>query len=60
MLKSLVFGFIIATNGCFNGLRTTGGARGVSRSTIQAVVSSSLFILIADFLISRVMIQVFH
>ncbi len=60
LLKPLIFGFIIATDGCFYGMRAMGGARGVARSTIHAVVSSSLIILFVDLLISRVMIQIFH
>jgi phospholipid/cholesterol/gamma-HCH transport system permease protein len=59
MVKPVVFAFILASDGCFYGMRTTGGAEGVSRSTIQAVVTSSLLILVADFLISHIMIQLF-
>jgi phospholipid/cholesterol/gamma-HCH transport system permease protein len=60
LIKPLAFGFIIASDGCFYGMNTTGGAAGVARSTINAVVTSSLIILIVDFLISRIMIQVFQ
>ncbi len=59
LIKPVVFAFILATGGCFFGMRTSGGAEGVSRSTIQAVVTSSLLILVADFLISHIMIQLF-
>ena len=59
LIKPIVFGFILASDGCYYGLRTKGGAEGVSRSTIYAVVTSSLLILIADFLISHIMIQLF-
>jgi len=59
LIKPVVFAFILASDGCFYGMRTTGGAEGVSRSTIQAVVTSSVLILFADFLISRIMIQLF-
>ena len=38
LVKPLFFGFIIASIGCFYGMRTTGGTQGVGRSTIQAVV----------------------
>ena len=38
LIKPLFFGFIIATIGCFYGMRTTGGTQGVGRSTTQAVV----------------------
>jgi phospholipid/cholesterol/gamma-HCH transport system permease protein len=59
LVKPVVFAFILASDGCFYGMRTSGGAEGVSRSTIQAVVTSSLLILMADFMISHIMIQLF-
>jgi phospholipid/cholesterol/gamma-HCH transport system permease protein len=60
MVKPLVFGFIIASVGCFYGLRTTGGTQGVGRSTIQAVVFASVFIIFVDLLISTVMVSIFN
>jgi phospholipid/cholesterol/gamma-HCH transport system permease protein len=59
LVKPLFFGFIIATIGCFYGMRTTGGTQGVGRSTIQAVVTSSVLIIFVDFLISQVMLTLF-
>jgi phospholipid/cholesterol/gamma-HCH transport system permease protein len=59
LVKPLFFGFIIASIGCFYGLRTTGGTQGVGRSTIQAVVMSSVLIIVADFLISQIMVWLF-
>jgi len=59
LLKPFVFAFIISLVGCFYGLRTTGGTQGVGRATTQAVVVSSVFIIIVDFLVSRVMIGIF-
>ncbi len=38
LVKPLVFGFIIATVGCYYGMNTKGGTQGVGRSTTQAVV----------------------
>ncbi len=60
LVKPLFFGFIIATVGCFYGMRTTGGTQGVGRSTIQAVVYSSVFIIFVDLLISVLMISIFN
>jgi phospholipid/cholesterol/gamma-HCH transport system permease protein len=40
-------------------MRTTGGTEGVGRSTIQAVVTSSVLIIVVDFLVSQVMIALF-
>src|ERR1700742_106644 len=59
LVKPLVFGFIIATIGCFYGMTTRGGTQGVGRSTTQAVVVSSVLIIFVDFLISQLMINVF-
>jgi phospholipid/cholesterol/gamma-HCH transport system permease protein len=58
LIKPLFSGFIIASIGCFYGLRTTGGTEGVGRSTIQAVVTSSVLIIVADFLLSRLLLAI--
>jgi phospholipid/cholesterol/gamma-HCH transport system permease protein len=57
--KALCSGFIIATVGCFYGLRAQGGTQGVGRATTQAVVVSAVFIIVVDFLVSRLMISIF-
>ena len=59
LVKPIVFGFIIASIGCFYGMNTRGGTQGVGRSTTQAVVWSSVFIIAVDFVISKFMIGVF-
>lgn len=59
LVKPLFFGFIIASIGCFYGMRTSGGTEGVGRSTISAVVNSSVLIIFVDFLISQIMITLF-
>ncbi len=59
LIKPLFSGFIIASIGCFYGLRTTGGTQGVGRSTIQAVVTSSVLIIFVDFLVTQVMLAIF-
>lgn len=46
--KSIVFGFIIATIGCFKGFRVSGGADSVGRYTTSSVVLSVLLIIITD------------
>jgi phospholipid/cholesterol/gamma-HCH transport system permease protein len=60
LTKPLFFGFIIASVGCFFGMNTKGGTQGVGRSTTQAVVVSSVMIIVVDFLISRAMIGIFQ
>lgn len=59
LIKPVVFGFIIASIGCFYGMKTRGGTQGVGRSTTQAVVVASVLIIAIDFVISRFMIGVF-
>ena len=59
LTKPLFSGFIIATIGCYFGMNTKGGTQGVGRATTQAVVYSSVFIIIVDFLVSRLMIGLF-
>lgn len=50
--KSFFFGAEIAIISCVSGFGTTGGAEGVGRSTIQAVVRSSMVILISDYFLT--------
>src|SRR3954452_19047861 len=56
MAKPLVFGFIIATVGCYFGMTTKGGTQGVGRSTTQAVVVSSVLILAVDAVLTQLLI----
>src|SRR5246127_536453 len=58
LVKPLVFGFIIATVGCFYGINTKGGTQGVGRSTTQAVVASSVLILAVDAVLTQLFITV--
>jgi len=59
LLKPLFFGFIIATVGCFYGMTARGGTQGVGRATTQAVVASSVLILIVDLFITKFLMAVF-
>jgi phospholipid/cholesterol/gamma-HCH transport system permease protein len=59
LTKPLFSAFIIATVGCYFGMKTTGGTQGVGRATTQAVVVSSVFIIIVDLLVTRAMIGIF-
>ncbi|MFO0991916.1 MAG: ABC transporter permease [Hyphomicrobiales bacterium] len=49
LIKAAVFGFIIAIMGCYHGFNSKGGAQGVGRATTNAVVSSAILILAANF-----------
>lgn len=53
MIKSLVFGMIIALMGCYYGLHTEGGAEGVGKAATRAVVFSCLLILISDYFLAE-------
>jgi len=55
LLKSVVFGVIIAIIGAYQGLTTRGGAAGVGKSTTGAVVTSIILIFIFNFLLSYVL-----
>ena len=59
LVKPLFSGYIIASVGCFYGMRTTGGTQGVGRSTIQVVVNASVSIILVDFLVTRVLLALF-
>jgi phospholipid/cholesterol/gamma-HCH transport system permease protein len=54
--KPLVFGFILSTVGCYQGLNVKGGTQGVGRATTQAVVISSVFILVSNFFLTKLML----
>ncbi|MGC1961960.1 MAG: ABC transporter permease, partial [Candidatus Sulfotelmatobacter sp.] len=58
LLKPVLFGFVIATIGCFYGMNTKGGTQGVGRSTTQAMVASSVLILVLDFFLTRFLMLV--
>jgi phospholipid/cholesterol/gamma-HCH transport system permease protein len=53
LAKPILFGFIIATIGCYYGVTTRGGTQGVGRATTQAVVASSILIIAVDFFATR-------
>jgi phospholipid/cholesterol/gamma-HCH transport system permease protein len=59
LVKPIFSGFLIATIGCYYGLKTTGGTRGVGRATTQAVVASAVLIIVVDFLVTQLMIGMF-
>lgn len=59
LLKALVFGFIIGLMGCFQGMRASGGTEGVGRASTSAVVLSSLFVILADVVLVRLIIMFF-
>jgi phospholipid/cholesterol/gamma-HCH transport system permease protein len=55
LIKAAAFGFIIALMGCYNGFNSKGGAQGVGNATTAAVVSSSILILAANYLLTTLL-----
>jgi phospholipid/cholesterol/gamma-HCH transport system permease protein len=53
MAKTVVFAFFIASTACWKGLNTEGGTQGVGNSTTWVVVTSSIFIMISDFFLTK-------
>ena len=60
MLKPVAFAIIISTVGCFQGLGVRGGTQGVGRATTTAVVISSVYTLVVDFFLARLLLFIFH
>ncbi len=59
LIKPVLFGFIIATVGCYYGLTARGGTQGVGRATTQAMVASSVLILVVDFFATKLLFALF-
>lgn len=57
LIKSAVFGFIIALMGCYHGFNSRGGAQGVGTATTSAVVSASILILAANYLMTSLLFE---
>jgi phospholipid/cholesterol/gamma-HCH transport system permease protein len=57
--KAAVFGFIIGLVGCFQGMNAKGGTEGVGRAATSAVVLSSLFVILADVVLVRIIVTLF-
>jgi len=57
--KTVVFGLIIGVVSCFQGMRVTGGTEGVGRAATDSVVLSSLFIILADVILVKMILVFF-
>jgi phospholipid/cholesterol/gamma-HCH transport system permease protein len=60
IIKAFVFGGIVAIIGCYKGMNCGEGAQGVGRATTEAVVYSSITILISNFFLTMTLNQLFH
>ncbi len=54
LIKAAVFGFIVTAMGCYHGYNSKRGAQGVGTATTYAVVSSSILILIFNYILTQV------
>lgn len=57
-IKPFIFGYLIACISCYMGLSTKGGAIGLRRATTRAVVVSFVMIIVADFILTRILLYV--
>ena len=55
LYKSIIFGFIICLMGCYHGYKSQHRARGVGKATTYAVVSSSILILLSNYLLTELL-----
>jgi phospholipid/cholesterol/gamma-HCH transport system permease protein len=55
-IKPFIFGYLIASISCYMGLSAKGGAIGLRRSTTRAVVASFIMIIVADFILTRILL----
>lgn len=55
LIKASVFGFIITLMGCYHGFHSKGGAQGVGAATTHAVVSSSILILLSNYILTSLL-----
>src|ERR1700723_3608991 len=58
--KPVVFGLILATVGCYEGLGVRGGTQGVGRATTTAGVVASVTVIVADTFLSKVFLFIFN
>jgi phospholipid/cholesterol/gamma-HCH transport system permease protein len=57
--RTAVFGLIIGLVACFQGMRTKGGTEGVGRAATSSVVLSSLFVILADVILVKLILIFF-
>src|ERR1043166_1313097 len=60
IIKAFIFGGIVAIIGCYKGMSCGEGAEGVGRATTEAVVFSSITILITNFFLTLTLGKILH
>lgn len=59
LIKATIFGATIALISCYKGMNCRGGAEGVGRATTEAVVASSISILVSNFFLTLLLMRLF-
>jgi phospholipid/cholesterol/gamma-HCH transport system permease protein len=57
IIKAVFFGMIISIIGCYRGLKTRGGAKGVGESTTNSVVYSLMSIFVVNYFLSLILFK---
>ena len=60
LIKPFCLGYAIVTIGCHVGLRATGGTQGVGRATTNAVVASSVAVIVVDLFVTQLLITLLY
>jgi phospholipid/cholesterol/gamma-HCH transport system permease protein len=59
LMKSVVFGYLVALIGCYQGYYAAGGGRGVGIGTTRAVVLGSVSTLVLDYFLTDILFSIF-
>ena len=59
LIKGVVFGFMVALIGCYQGFHASGGGRGVGMGTTRAVVIGSVSTLVLDYFLTDILLSIF-
>ena len=60
IIKSVFFGFLVGSIGCYIGMSTTGGTQGVGNSTTRSVVLCSIMVIFFDFILTKLLWIIEH
>ena len=60
LIKPFCLGFVIVSIGCYVGQGTTGGTQGVGRATTNAVVASSVAVIVVDLFVTRLLVTLLY
>ena len=58
IVKSAIFGIIIAAVGCYKGFTVEGGTEGVGRATTETVAIASVSVCLADFFLTKLFLSI--